>query len=190
MAGLNAAEVLAKSIGDVYRAAHGEAAPSDTDIETEAALEALGWEHMGWVAEEGPELVGFEGETTSLFGWNRPTAIITNTQAPERQVTVPLLQFNVETLQLYFPGSTYSALTRTLTIPESGTSTPYAFLMVISDGTKYHGLYIPKVTGRPGGPLTFPDGQEELSQLPITFDVLADAADIAFIGVDPAEEGS
>lgn len=188
---LNAEEVLAKSIGDVYLAPHGETAPADTIIDDQAALEAAGWEHIGWIAEEGPELVGFEGETTSLFGWNRPTAIKTNTTAPSRQVTVPLLQFNVENLQLYFPGSTYNGGTRTLTIPESGTTTAQAFLMVVSDGTKYLGLFIPKVTGRPGGPMSFPDGQEELSQIPITFDALADTLDIAFIGIDEAAvEGS
>lgn len=183
---LNADEVLAKSLGDIYLATHGEGPPDDTDIDDQTALEALGWDHIGWIAEEGPELVGFEGTTTSLFGWNRPAAIITNTTAPERQVSVPLLQFNVENLQLYFPGSTYDAPSRTLTVPESGTSTAQAFLMVVSDGTKYYGLYIPKVTGRPGGSLSFPDGQDELSQIPITFDVLADTQDVAFIGVDPA----
>lgn len=183
---LNSNEVLAKSLGDIYLAPHGEAAPLLADLDDQAALETAGWEHIGWIAEEGPELVGFEGETTSLFGWNRPAAIITNTTAPERQVSVPLLQFNVENLQLYFPGSTYNAGTKTLTIPEAGSTTPQAFLMVVSDGTKYYGLYAPKVTGRPGGSLTFPDGQDELSQIPITFDILADTADVAFIGVDPA----
>lgn len=185
---LNSEEVLAKSIGDVYLAAYGEPAPAVGDIDDQAALETAGWEHIGWIAEEGPELAGFEGETTSLFGWNRPSAIITNTQAPERQVNVPLLQFNVENLQLYFPGSTYAS--GVLTIPESGSQTPRAFLMVVSDGTVYHGLYLPKVTGRPGGALTFPDGQDELSQIPITFDVLADAASIAFLGIAPAAEES
>lgn len=185
---LNSDEVLAKSIGDVYLATLGEGPPDDDDLDDYEALQTAGWTHIGWIAEEGPTLTGFEGETTALFGWNRPDAIITNTQAPERSVEVPLLQFNVENLTLYFPGSTYSAVTRTLTIPSSGTPTPQAFLMVVSDGSKYLGLYLPKVSGRPGGPLTFPDGQEELSQLPITFDVLADDTnDIAFIGVDEAE---
>lgn len=181
---LTAAETLAKSIGDVYLAPYPEAAPPVADIDDAVALGVAGWDHIGWIAEEGPELTGFEGETTSLFGWNRPAAIKTNTEAPERQVSVPLLQFNVENLTLYFPGATYA--TNVLTIPESGTSVEYAFLMVVSDGTKYHGLFAPKVSGRPGGPLTFPDGQEELSQIPITFDLLADTDTVKFLGVAPA----
>jgi hypothetical protein len=187
---LNAAETLAKSAGDVYLAPVGTGAPDAADLDDSAALELDGWYQIGWLSEDGPELANFEGETTKHAGWNRIAPIRTVTRVAEPEITVPLLQWNVENLQRYFLGSTYNVGTKTLTIPESGSPEESELLLVVADGDKYIGLWFGKVSGRPGGTLSFPDGAEDLAPIPITFDVLSADPYAAIIGVEEAAEES
>lgn len=191
---LNASETLAKSAGDVYIGPLGTGAPTDAQIGVGdaaiAVLEGLGWQHLGWVHEDGPELANFEGETTKHPGWNRIAPIRTVTRRAEPEVTVPCLQWNVENLQQYFLGATYDAPSRTLTIPEEGSPAEVEMLIVVTDAARELALWLGKVSGRPGGSLSFPEGGDDLSQVPITFDVLSADPFMKVVGIDPAEEES
>ena len=169
-----ASETLAKSAGDVYAATVGTAAPdaSVADALSDATLTGGAWSQVGWLGPDGPQLEGFGGDNTKHYGWNAVKPIRATTRVTEPMVTVPLLQWNTENLQLYFPGATYDALTETLSIPDAGSIVETALLIVVRDGTaKDVGLWLGKVSPRGNGNLTFPgDG---LSEIPVAYDVLS-----------------
>ena len=184
---LESIETLSKSAGHLYVAPTGTGVPADTELGDTAALEALGFIHVGWLHEDGPTPTGFEGSNSKHYGWNSVAPIRSITRVTEPAIEVALLQWNVENLQLYFPGTTYDAGLRTLTIPESGNPTEQELLVCVADGADWLGLFAYKVTARGGGGIAFPgDG---LSGIPITFDVLGtgdDAAWVKVIGIDLA----
>jgi hypothetical protein len=183
-------ETLAKSAGDLFLAPYPEAAPVVADIATTATLEAAGWVHVGWLHEDGPSVEGFEGDTTRHYGWNAVAPILTITRVTEPQVPVSLLQWNVENLQLYFPGTTYDAGTQVLTIPETGNPVEQALLLRIADGADWIAIWVAKVTARGGASFEFPgDG---LAPIPVVFDVLStgdDASYVKVIGLEMAGTG-
>lgn len=183
---LIAGETIAKSAGFLYLAPLGTGKPTTADIIDAATLAAAGWVHVGWLHEDGPAFTGFDGTTTKHYGWNAVAPIRAITRVTEPQVEVSLLQWNVENLQLYFPGATYDAGSRTLTVPESGNPEEQELLLVVIDGDDYMALWIGKTTHRGGGSFTFPgDG---LAPIPLVFDCLStgDPADfMGFIGIDP-----
>ena len=187
---LIADETLAKSAGDLYLAPYPLAAPADDDLATQATLEAAGWVHAGWLHEDGPQPEGFEGDNTKLYGWNAVAPIRSITRVTEPMIPVSLLQWNAENLSLYFPGATYNAGTRTLTIPETGNPTQQALLLVVQDGARSVGVWVAKVTARGGDAFEFPgDG---LAPIPVVFDILSTGDDtnyIKMIGIDLADIG-
>jgi len=169
--GLNAAQTLAKSAGDLFLAPYPTAAPADTDLLDDGALAGAGYVHAGWLSEDGPQPEGFEGENTKHYGWNAVAPIRSITRVTEPMVPVSLLQWNAENLGLYFPGATYNEGAKTLSIPESGNPTEQALLIRVIDGDRAIGLWVAKVTARGGGSFAFPgDG---LAEIPVTFDVLS-----------------
>lgn len=185
-----ASETIAKSAGALYLAPAETAAPAVADLDDEAALLAAGWIHAGWLHEDGPQFEGFEGTTTRHYGWNSVAPIRSTTRVTEPAITVSLLQWNQENLELYFPGASYDAGTRTLRIPESGTPTEQALLVVALDGDKPVAVWASKVSPHGGGGFSFPgDG---LAPIPVAFDVLATGDPLAWVhvvGIDPAGEG-
>jgi hypothetical protein len=188
---LNAAETLAKSAGDLYLAPLGTGAPADTILDDQTALETAGWVHAGWLDEDGPSTDGFDGDNSKHYGWNRVQPIRSITRVTEPSLEVGLLQWNVENLQLYFPGSTYDAPSRTLSIPNAGNPTEQELLIVVADGDRHIGMWVARTTARGSDAIEFPgDG---LSSIPVTFDILAaeDADDfVSIIGVDLADDGA
>lgn len=190
---LIAEETIAKSAGDLYLAPDGTAAPPVGALDDREALEALGYIHVGWMHEDGPEIPEtLAGSWTKLFGWNRTAAVRSVQGRPgDDPITVSLLQWNVETLQLYFPGADYDDGTRTLKIGERGATTHQTFLLTVADGDRLIGLWVQRVSARGGGALSFPNAEDGFSPVPVAFDVLSsDTADhIAVIGVDMAGQG-
>jgi len=194
---LNSAQTLSKSAGDLYLAPLGTGAPEDTDLvggrtTVDAALTGAGWTHVGWLDEDGPEPEGFEGDNTKLYGWNATAPIRSITRVTEPMVSVGLLQWNAVTLGEFFPGATYDAVSRTLTIPESGNPSEREMLVVVYDGDNAVGLWFGKVSNRGGDSFEFPgDG---LSVIPVVYDVLSTGDPdefVKFINVDEdAESGS
>lgn len=182
-------ETLAKSAGDLFLAPLGTGAPTDSELSDTDGLVAAGWVHVGWLDEDGPNFTGFEGSNSKRYGWNRSTPVRSITRITEPGVEVGLLQWNQENLEIYFPGASYDAGTRTLSIPESGTADDQELLVVVADGARYVGLWAGKVTPRGGGAFNFPgDG---LSVIPVVFDIVStDDPDewVKTIGVDPAGE--
>ena len=183
---LASSETLAKSAGDMYLAPVGTAVPAFDGLD-DTALTAGSWVHAGWLGEDGPSLSGFEGDSEKLYAWNRSVPMRSIVRVTEPMVEVPLLQWNVENLSLYFPGATHTPLEERLTIPSSTTITEKALLIVVRDGTAQEvGLWLAKTSPRGGGSIEFPgDGT---SEIPITFDVLSPDTGEFFniVGVDVA----
>jgi hypothetical protein len=195
---LNSAQTLSKSAGDLYLAPLGTGAPEDTDLvggrtAVDATLIGAGWTHVGWLDEDGPQFEGFEGDNTKLYGWNATAPVRSITRVTEPMISVGLLQWNASNLTEFFPGATYDAGTRTLTVPESGSPTERELLAVVYDGDdKSIGVWVGKVSNRGGESFEFPgDG---LSVIPVVYDILSTGDPeefIAFVNVDEdAESGS
>ena len=169
---LTASEVIVKSIGDVYSATAGTAAPDVADLGDISALEGDGWTHMGWVQEEGPTFPGFEPTIESILGWNRQGAITeAYTISEEARVVVPFLQFTAEVLQLYFPGSTHNAVDGTIDVTDYSTPTPVALLVTIGTGSKNIGFWAGHTSPRGEGEISFPD--DDGAPMPVGFTILA-----------------
>lgn len=186
---LNAAETIVKSSGDLYLAPVSTASPAVADLANTAAartaLETAGWVHTGWIEEEGPTPEGFEGDNEKHYGWNAVAPARSTTRVTEPMVNVPLLQWNVENLSLYFPGATHDTLTETLTIPEGGNSTESALLTVVRDGDKAIGLWCAKTSPRGGDSFEFPG--DAMAVIPVAFDILGGVVPwVKVIGVDVA----
>ena len=187
---LNSTETIVKSAGDVYRAPLGTGVPLEADIDDAAALATDGWVHMGWLHEDGPTFDGWEGEKQTFLGWNRQAPVRIRSIIGEPIVNVPLVQWNTDNAQLYFPGSTIDGVSGNLIVPTTpGTGTEQELLVVVQDGTEFFGVWVAKTTPRPGGPLEFPG--DDFSQIVVSFDVLApddDADGLAqIIGLEVAE---
>lgn len=188
---LTASEVIVKSIGDVYSATAGTAAPAVDDLDDMSTLESAGWTHMGWVHEDGPTFPGFEPTIESILGWNRQGAITeAYTISEEARVVVPFLQFTAEVLQLYFPGSTHNAGESTIDVTDYSTPTPVALLVTIGTGSKDIGFWAGSASPRGEGELSFPD--DDGAAIPVGFTVLAPASGSRFrvIGIDVASDES
>lgn len=194
---LNSEQTLSKSAGDLYLAPLGTGAPDDTDLvggrtTVDAALVLAGWTHTGWLDEDGPQFEGFEGENTKLYGWNAVAPVRSITRVTEPMVSVGLLQWNADNLTEYFPGATYDAPTRTLTVPETGNPVERELLVVVYDGDTAIGIWVGKVSNRGGDSFEFPgDG---LSVIPVVYDILSTGDPDEFIKVvnldEDAEGGS
>ena len=187
---LNSTETIVKSAGDVYRAPLGTGVPLEADLDDPNALALDGWVHMGWLHEDGPTFDGFEGEVQRFLGWNRQAPVRVRSIIGEPVVNVPLVQWNTENAQLYFPGSTVDITSGNIIVPSTpGSGTEQELLVVVQDGTEYFGLWVAKTTPRPGGPLEFPG--DDFSQIIVSFDVLAPDDDTdglaQVIGLDAAE---
>ena len=177
---LTAAETLAKSAGDVYTAPLATGVPTDLDTLDPA------WVHMGWLHEDGPSLSGFAPENTKRKGWNRQAPVRSLNRFGEPTVEVPLLQWNAENLQLYFPGATHDVPTSTLSIPDVGNPTEQELLIVVQDGADKIGLWVARTAPRGGDDISFPE--DDLAPIPVVFDVLSPASGAlaAVVGVDVA----
>lgn len=190
---LNSAETIIKAAGDVYRAPLETAPPGEGILSDRDALEGLGYIHMGWLHEDGPTPEGFEGEVQSYNGWNRQAPVRSRAVIGEPSVTVPLIQWNRENVQLYFPGSDVDGGTGNIVVPTTpGTASEQVLLIVVQDGDSDFGFWFAKTSPRPGGSFAFPG--DEFSQIPVVFDVLApddDSLGLAqIIGLSSAEETS
>ena len=184
---LTAAEVIVKSIGDVYSATAGTAAPSVDDLDDMDALQSAGWTHMGWVQEEGPTFPGFEPTIESILGWNRQGAITeAYTISEEARVVVPFLQFTAEVLQLYFPGATHDAQNGTIDVTDYSTPTPVALLVTVGTGSKTIGFWAGSTSPRGEGELSFPD--DDGAPIPVGFTILAPSSGPRFrvLGINVA----
>ena len=172
----NANETLIKSAGDVYLATVGTDPPVAADLDDEAALIGDGWTQQGYIAEEGPTFQGFEGEKTVFKVWNVEAAARTKTTVGEPLVNVPFVQWNTDVLPLYFPGASVDGPTGDVVIGNSaGTPAENALLLVIHDGDRTYGFWAARTGAGPGGDLSFP--ADDLAQLPVAFDVLANDDD-------------
>jgi hypothetical protein len=187
---LNSTETVVKGAGDVYLAPLGTGAPVAADLADAAALELDGWVHIGALHEDGPTFEGFEGDVNRFNIWNRQAPFRVQTVIGEPVVNVPLVQFNQENLQRYFPGATID-VNGDVVIPDTpGSGDEKELLVVVEDGSFAIGIWIAKTTARPSGPLEFPG--DEFSQIPIAFDVLAPTSGGLghVIGVEAAVEES
>ena len=188
---LTAEEVVVKSIGDVWSAAAGTAAPDVEDLDSMSALEGAGWSHMGWIQEEGPTFPGFEPQIESILGWNRQGAITeAYTISEDARVVVPFLQFTAEVLQLYFPGATHDAVNGTIDVTDYATPTPVALLVTIGTGSKTIGFWAGSTSPRGEGELSFPD--DDGAPMPVGFSILAPSSGQRFrvLGINVAAGSS
>lgn len=188
---LTAAEVIVKSIGDVYSATAGTAPPATADLGSVSTVEGGGWTHMGWVHEDGPTFPGFEPTIESILGWNRQGAITeAYTISEDARVVVPFLQFNAEVLQLYFPGATHDAVNDTVDVEDYATPTPVALLVTVGTGSKTIGFWAGSTSPRGEGELAFPD--DDGAAIPVGFSILAPSSGKRFrvLGIDVADTSS
>ena len=81
--GLNDAQTLAKSAGDLFLGPYPTSAPSDEELTNDQTLAGAGWVHAGWLSEDGPQPEGFEGDNSKHYGWNAIAPIRSITRVTE-----------------------------------------------------------------------------------------------------------
>jgi hypothetical protein len=167
----DASETIVKSAGDIFLAPVDTAAPDFADLADDSVLEGDGWDITGWLHEDGPTLAGFQGDNTKLYAWNTTAPARSITRVTEPQVDVPFIQFNPDTLSLYFPGAQFDTIANVLTIPQAGNPVEYAVLIRVVDGDRVVGWWFPRTSPRGDGDLEFPG--DDFGAIPVSFDVLA-----------------
>lgn len=167
----DASQTIVKSAGDIFLAPVDTVAPDFEDLADDSVLTGAGWDIAGWLHEDGPTLSGFQGDNTKLYAWNATAPARSITRVTEPQVDIPFLQYNADTLALYFPGAEYDVVTNVLTIPQAGVAVEYAVLVRVVDGDRVIGWWFPRTSPRGDGDLEFPG--DDFGSIPVSFDVLA-----------------
>jgi hypothetical protein len=144
MAEINEAVVTA-AVGYILRAPEGTAAPTPTQIDTfNPATGLAGWETIGHTsADDLPEFGSDGGDTETKGSWQNSALKVVQTSALSEFVTFKMLQFDVDTLALYYGQANGSETVGVFRVSQSGGSTRSALLIIIVDGDTKIGFWAP-----------------------------------------------
>lgn len=172
--------VLKVGVGHFYTAPVGTAIPAD--------LRNPGgsWTHMGHTSVQDILSASSEGgETTTLRSLQNKT-LRTTTAARTEAFIMNLLQFDEESLKLYYGANAVVDGDGYVEIPSTPVATEVAWLVVFYDGQTTAGVYAPKTSILRSDDLSVSD-TENLVQLPVKVTPLQNGAnDYAFKWLPPA----
>ena len=145
---LNAAGVFTAAKGYIFTNAVDAAPPSEDAIFefTGTITTPAGWEVVGHTSRDDLPEFGFDGGDTETRGtWQNEALRTVVTEAAVDFVTFNLVQFDAETLELYY-GQANTATGASYGLAGSpGGATEASLLIVIMDGANKIAFYAPKV---------------------------------------------
>lgn len=154
--------VLQIGSGNFYRAVVGTAPPEDlTDIE-------VAWSEIGHTSLEDILSMSSEGGEVTTLGTLQKKTLRQARSSLVESWNFNLQQWDEDGVKLYF-GSNAAELdvdSIWLTVPDTPVATESAFLVVVTDGVRYFGMYAPKAELFRGDDFSLED-TESLSSLPI-----------------------
>lgn len=166
MAEINAAVVTAAK-GYILRAPEGTPAPTPAEIEAfDPAVGLATWETVGHTsADDLPEPGSDGGDTETKGSWQNSALKVVQTSPLVDFVTFKMLQFDTDTLALYYGQANISTTDRVFRVSQSGGSTRSALLIVIVDGDAKIALWAPSVDVRRDDSITL--ATDEFGTLPV-----------------------
>lgn len=160
---LNDAAVLKVGVGHFYTAPIGTPIPMDLRA---PEAETAPWNHMGHTSIEDILSASSEGgETTTLRSLQNKT-LRQSVAARTEAYNMNLLQFDAESLKLYYGSNAVVTADGYVQIPQNPTPTEVAWLVVLLDGESVGGVYAEKTSIFRSDDLAISD-TESLSQLPL-----------------------
>lgn len=161
--------VLKVGTGHFYTAPVGTALPPDLRTPGDT------WKEMGHTSLEDILNSSSEGgEATTLGSLQAPT-LRQSFSARTESYTMNLLQFDAESLRLYYGSNAVVTANGAVQIPQDPTPTEAAWLFVFYDGSVTGGIYAPKASIFRSDDLAISD-TESLSQLPLQVTPLTHAS--------------
>lgn len=166
---LDGSKVLKVGRADFYTAKVGTALPADLSKDIPSG--PTGWTHAGHSSIEDILAVSSDGGETTTLGSIQSPQLRQSTSPATRAFTVNFLQWDAETLKLYYGGNV-TVKGGNLEIPQTPHPSEVAWLAVLQDGDNYGGIYAAKASAIGDGDLTISDA-DSLAQLPVKFTPLS-----------------
>lgn len=157
----NDATVLKVGNGYFYTADVGTARPADL-LDVDAA-----WSTMGHTSLEDILTSNVEGGESTQLGSLQKRNLKTSISGRIESFQVNLLQFDEDSLNLYYGANAVINPDGDVEIPDTPVPEERAWLFLFFDGTRVGGLYAPKASFISAEPFSISD-TESLSQLPLT----------------------
>lgn len=163
-------------------------APQDTVSPSDAVIDAFtpsvtglapAWQNLGHTSRDDLPEFGFEGGDTETRGtWQNEVVRQIITEAAVDYVTFNLLQFDVETLELYYGATNAAAASSSrYTVQSVATSLPTrALLIIIVDGDTNVAFYAPRTSIRREDAVSL--ATDEFGQLPVRATVLGGGSEL------------
>lgn len=169
-------------------------APVDTPRPTDLTDVGIEWTNMGHTSLEDILSSTVEGGERTQLGSLQKRSLKTSVSGRSESFQVNLLQFDNDSLSLYYGSNAVINGSGDVEIPEAPVAAERAWLFLFFDGTVVGGIYAPKASFIAADPFSISD-TESLSQLPLTVTPLVSGertSAYSFIPpreVTPAEEG-
>lgn len=150
--------VLKIGVGHFYTATVGTALP--TDLRSPGA----GWTEIGHTSVQDILTASSEGGDTTTLRSLQNATLRTSTAARTEAFTMNLLQFDSDSLKLYYGANATVDGDGNVQVPSNPVPTEVAWLVVFYDGSTTAGVYAPRVSIMRGDDLSLAD-TESLAQL-------------------------
>jgi hypothetical protein len=168
-------EVVIAPFGHIFTGPVGT--PFPTDIEDVPDSLDADWNDLGYLSEDGIQGT-FGLETTDIRAWQAETPIRRIVNARTGEITVSLMEWSKETVELAMGGGTWTpgaGNTFTYTFPTAADSiAEFAVLFDVEDGDTHFSFAFYRATVSGGVTTQFIRGTPAL--LPVTLSLLADEA--------------
>lgn len=173
--------VLKVGNGHFYTAPVGTPRPTD--------LLNLGdeWEHMGHTSLEDILQSNVEGGESTLLGSLQNRNLKTSYSARSQSFQINLLQFNEDSLQLYYGANATVTADGDFEVPETAEAEERAWLFLFFDGPRVGGIYAAKASFMSAEPFSISD-TESLASLPLTITPLRHGSSTSAFRIIPPRE--
>jgi hypothetical protein len=180
----NDSAVFTAAVGYVYVANASTDAPAPDALATLNLLSpsgwtgATGWADIGHTSRNDLPQFGFEGGDTEIRGsWQKKKLREVTTNDPIDSLTVQLLQFDDESLGLYY-GPNASVTPGIFGVSGTAPAVEKALLVVIEDGTERLGFWVPKASIKRDDAIQLPI--DDFAAMPIKATFLDDGTNNLF----------
>lgn len=179
---LNQDAVLKLSRADFYVAPVDTPAPKDLSIEPTSP-----WVHTGHTSIEDILAATTDGGESTTLGSIQAASLRQSTTAAIRSFTVNHLQWDTETLKLYYGDNAIVQSDGSVDVPETPIPSEKAWLARLQDGNTYGGFYAKRASIIGDGDISISDS-DSLAQIPVKYTPMISGSDVSSLKFIPMKK--